>query len=117
MEIAAIYGARFKLFRNELKLTQKELGDKIGKNQPTIAKYENGEYEIPREVIKILCKDLGLNLDWYYQGIKPIIVTQKITKQKTQTIESLTIELAELEKRVELLEQLLFRKNIAVEED
>lgn len=49
-----------KMLRKEKKLSQKELGEKIGKKEITIRSYENGKIYPPVKVIKDLSKALDV---------------------------------------------------------
>src|SRR6056297_2996857 len=50
------------VYRNKNKLTQKELGDKIGKSQSTIAKYESGnsQYMPNEKTVEEIADRLGI---------------------------------------------------------
>jgi transcriptional regulator with XRE-family HTH domain len=53
-----------KLARKAKKLTQKELGDKLGINDLRISRYENGVM-IPRaDVLRMLAKELGVSMEF-----------------------------------------------------
>lgn len=47
-------GLKIKENRKRLKLTQKELGEKIGKTESSIQKYEKGLTQIPNDVLEKL---------------------------------------------------------------
>lgn len=47
-------GLKIKENRKKLKLTQKELGEKIGKTESSIQKYEKGLTQIPNDVLEKL---------------------------------------------------------------
>jgi transcriptional regulator with XRE-family HTH domain len=53
-------GNAIKKARKEKKLTQKQLGDIIGKAESTIRKYENGSIEIPNSVLTEIGRVLGV---------------------------------------------------------
>jgi len=59
---------RFKEFRKAENLTQKQLGDKLGKEQATIQRYEKGTFVIPIEVVKMLHELYQMSLDWFFLG-------------------------------------------------
>lgn len=59
---------RFKEFRKAENLTQKQLGDKLGKEQATIQCYEKGTFVIPIEVVKMLHELYQMSLDWFFLG-------------------------------------------------
>lgn len=53
-------GKAIKKARRNKKLTQKQLGEIIGKAESTIRKYENGGIEIPNSVLTEIGKALGV---------------------------------------------------------
>jgi len=55
---------RIKALRGERGLTQKELGDLIGKSNHSIQKYETGDSTVPENVIHSLCDILGATADY-----------------------------------------------------
>ena len=59
---------RFKEFRKAENLTQKQLGDKLGKEHATIQRYEKGTFVIPIEVVKMLHELYQMSLDWFFLG-------------------------------------------------
>ena len=55
-------GERIKARRNELKLSQRELSDKMGySNHSTIGKIENGKVDIPQSRIVQFAEVLGVS--------------------------------------------------------
>lgn len=54
--------------RKELNLTQKELGEKIGKTESSIRKYEKGLINIPNDVLEKLANFLGVS---FFRLISP----------------------------------------------
>jgi MerR family transcriptional regulator, light-induced transcriptional regulator len=60
---AASFGERLKYFRNERRLTQRELGDLLGVSQETITNYERGG-RFPRpDTLQAIAKLLDLSID------------------------------------------------------
>ena len=56
-------GERIKIRRNELKLSQRELSDKMGySNHSTIGKIENGKVDIPQSRIVQFAEVLGVSV-------------------------------------------------------
>jgi len=41
---------QFRRKRKRLRLTQEELAKRLGKSRPTIARYESGEFPVPKTV-------------------------------------------------------------------
>lgn len=65
-----IIAENIKLFRKG-KMTQAELGRKIGRSESSIRKYESGLVEIPNSVIEQIAKALGVNsIDLYFDRSK-----------------------------------------------
>lgn len=59
---------RFKAFRLAEKLTQKEIGEIIGRTESHVNKIEGGTRNIKIEDIKILHEKLQLSYEWFYHG-------------------------------------------------
>ncbi len=62
-----IIGARIKERRKELKMTQKELGEKIGCAEITIRQYENGRYSPKIDTRIAIAKALEVNYDTLFR--------------------------------------------------
>lgn len=60
---------RIKTLRKELKLTQTEFGEKLGKASNTISNYEAGNRQIDSATIKLICSVYNVNPDWLLNGI------------------------------------------------
>lgn len=61
-----------KLRKDILKISQKEFGEKIGKEQTSIANYESGKRNIPKRTIKDICREYNVNEEWLKMGNEPI---------------------------------------------
>lgn len=48
--------------RKSMRLTQKQLGQLIGKTESSIQKYESGKTEIPRSVLEKIASVLGVHI-------------------------------------------------------
>lgn len=57
-----LIGSRIKHYRNNLRLTQKELGEEIRRSAIAIRKYEKGDIEVPLDVLKSICSVLKVSL-------------------------------------------------------
>lgn len=57
-------GENIKKYRNLLGLTQKELGEKIGKTTSSVRKYEADQTEIPRSVLNKISDVLDIHIDY-----------------------------------------------------
>lgn len=62
-------GERIIAIRKELKLTQKEFGDKIGVAANTITNYEAGRRDPMEQTIKAICREFNVNYDWIKNGV------------------------------------------------
>jgi len=62
------FGKRLKEARKKLKLTQKELAEKIGVTRPAVTQWENDLYEPDNKTIALLAKILNVSTD-YLHGI------------------------------------------------
>jgi SOS-response transcriptional repressor LexA/DNA-binding XRE family transcriptional regulator len=61
-------GERLKIVRNSLNMkTQSQFAEKLGINQTTLSKYENGTSDIPDET-KVKISGYGINLHWLLTG-------------------------------------------------
>lgn len=73
------------LRKNTLKMSQKEFGKRIGKEQPTITGYENGTIEITNKTISDICREFNVNEEWLRSGTGKMfkeMTEQDIIKQK-----------------------------------
>lgn len=59
---------RIKELRISRHLTQSEFGDRIGATRDAIAAYERG-VTIKEPIIKLICKEFGINYSWLKDGI------------------------------------------------
>lgn len=59
---------RIHAVRKELKLTQKDFGEKIGVAGNTVTNYEVGRREPMEATIKAICREFNVNYDWLKDG-------------------------------------------------
>ena len=59
---------RLKKIRKELKLTQNELGERIGITGATVSDIERGKSILTERNISLLCEKLAVNEDWIRFG-------------------------------------------------
>ena len=65
-----IIAENIKFFRKG-KMTQAELGRKIGRSESSIRKYESGLVEIPNSIIELIAEALGIDsIDLYFDHSK-----------------------------------------------
>ncbi|WP_429153878.1 LexA family protein [Aeromonas veronii] len=61
-------GERIKLSRSRLKMTQQQLGDRIGANKASISQWENGVYTPDAKNLSALAKALSVSVFWLMDG-------------------------------------------------
>jgi len=61
-------GERIRLIRKLLGLTQKEMGEQIGRSWKTINRWEAGEREIPDTALKLISSTFGVSYEWLKTG-------------------------------------------------
>jgi len=59
---------RLRELRKKLKLTQKELSEKIGCSYRALQNYEANLREVPSKIIKLLNARLSINSQWFLTG-------------------------------------------------
>lgn len=73
----------FKL-RKMLKLTQEDLGNRLGVTKAAISKLENGERNLTPQMTKLICREFGVNEKWLLYGdgeiITPIDEDEELVK-------------------------------------
>ncbi len=55
---------RLKELRNEHNLTQKQIAEKLHIKQNTYSQYENGDRQVPLEIVIMLSKFYGVSTDY-----------------------------------------------------
>ena len=61
-------GSRFREIRHKLKLTQQQLGDKLGINGSAVAKYENGISFPTGRMLDLLASQYNVSMDYLLCG-------------------------------------------------
>ena len=77
---------RFRLFRKSENLTQKGMAEVLGKEQPTVQRYESGETFVPHDVIRLLNMKLGLSYNWFFNGSGPMKIDPSWNTQEYQEV-------------------------------
>ncbi|HBB28315.1 MAG TPA: hypothetical protein DC000_03525 [Clostridiales bacterium] len=97
-------GIRIRKYRKELKMTQQQLADKIGRVESSIRKYEKGEVEIPVSVLDSLASVFNITLTellgWSYNFTMPTIINKfrnalGMTLEQLSTMTKIDMELLE----------------------
>lgn len=75
---------------NGKKLTQDELGEKIGMSGQTISLYENGSREVPIKQLKKIAKVTGKPISWFFgeEAANPEISTVKDVIETVERLEN-----------------------------
>lgn len=60
---------RIKELREELNLTQKEFGEKIGITNTAVSKLEKRERSVSDRVIRDICREFNINEEWLRTGM------------------------------------------------
>lgn len=103
---------RIRNLRNELNLTQEELGKRIGQTKSNVSKYETGALEPGLDTLKVLAESFDVSLDYlmgqsdirnpyikekYPEANKALEYAIEVAKKKGYDISNLTQEeLAEI---------------------
>lgn len=67
---------RLKKIRSEYELTQKEFSKRIGVTNAHISRMEKG-ITIPSEsLVKLICKEFGVNEEWLKEGLEPMYIDE-----------------------------------------
>lgn len=98
---------RFRAFRKFIKISQKDLASNLGISQSDISKYENGEYQIPIEVIRRLNEKYQMNYEWFFNGIRPMQKPMQDSKSLTTDISQMKSEHEILIEKIKSLESML----------
>ena len=87
-------GERIRLIRKLLGLTQKELGEKIGRSWKTINRWEAGEREIPDTALKLISKAFNVSYEWLKEGKGEMwdrkVLVKELKDKTEETFESFT---------------------------
>jgi len=78
-------GRRLAKFRKKLKLTQRELGEILGKLTTSVSNWEIGRASIPMESLIIMMDKLDLNPIWLIQGRGPMFLSE-VYKAKVEEV-------------------------------
>ena len=73
--IDRIVGQRLRWRRRELKLTQEQLGEKLGLTFQQVQKYEKGVNRISAGRLFEMAQVLGITITYFYEGVDDLIGT------------------------------------------
>jgi transcriptional regulator with XRE-family HTH domain len=85
------FGERVVLHRKQLKLSQDDLGKKIGTSAPIIGRYERDEIKPSIETAKKIADELGVTVDYLIAGSANMVMDKKLIK-RMEDIEALPTE-------------------------
>ena len=77
--IDRIVGQRLRWRRRELKLTQEQLGEKLGLTFQQVQKYEKGVNRISAGRLFEMAQVLGITTSYFYEGVDDMIDTASLT--------------------------------------
>ena len=66
MTIEQKIGNNLKIARQQKKLTQKEMAEKMGILQPAYARYESGKIQLNYEQVQLICNILEITPDFLW---------------------------------------------------
>lgn len=69
--VDAHVGARIKLRRTLLKISQQDLGNDIGVTFQQVQKYETGSNRISASMMYRVAKVLGTDIEFFFEGLEP----------------------------------------------
>lgn len=83
---------RLKEIRKELKLTQNEIGEKIGITGATVSDIERGKLSLTDRNVSLICEKLNVNKEWLETGnggmFNPVLPVDDFTALLSQIEES-----------------------------
>lgn len=83
---------RLKAIRKELKLTQNELGEKIGITGATVSDIERGKLSLTDRNITLVCEKLAVNEEWIRHGTGEMFRPELPVDENTVLLASLDLE-------------------------
>ena len=105
----AAVGARVSQARRALKMSQAELGDRIGLDRTVIAKIESGKRTLSALELVALARATDLPVDWFVLESPPVIASHRAGNLGETTIADLRVEVLARE-ATQLLESGLLRR-------
>ena len=63
-----VVGERIKALRTQRGWTQRELAEKIGRNQPVLGKWELGDHMVPDESLEKLAEVFSVDVSWFTEA-------------------------------------------------
>lgn len=72
---------RVKKVRTELKLTQKQFGERLGVKDNTITQIELGNRGVSNQMLVSICREFNVSMDYLKDGIEPIFITPETSEE------------------------------------
>lgn len=69
-DLSKYVGSKIREYRKKKKMTQKELGEKIGVKHNTVSDYESGKISPEQDMLFALSRELGVSVDEFFPPIK-----------------------------------------------
>jgi transcriptional regulator with XRE-family HTH domain len=78
---------RIRKLRRLMKLTQADFATRFGVTRDIVASWENGRVEPSEAIVRLVCREFGVNYAWLKNGDEPINVPDHVlTMQKLERI-------------------------------
>lgn len=84
-EIVKYVGRQIKRYRTLNKLTQKDLGERLGVKHNTISSYENGTNEVEQDMLFTLANIFRVSINDFFPSTEVGIINESKTKYATDT--------------------------------
>ncbi|MEL7110892.1 MAG: helix-turn-helix transcriptional regulator [Pseudomonadota bacterium] len=114
--IDRIVGQRLRWRRRELKLTQEQLGEKLGLTFQQVQKYEKGVNRISAGRLFEMAQVLGITITYFYEGVDDMLDTaQRFMVHESDRPPSLPVmdgEAMELVKAFQKIDDKLLRRSL-----
>lgn len=95
-------GERLKQIREELRLSQQEIADKLDVKYQSISKAEKNINKLSNESLAHLLIEFNVNINYVLAGIGEPFIQQEKTKEHSEDVKR---RLAVIEKEIELLKK------------
>ena len=90
-----LIGAKLRQAREEAKLNQKQLAERLGKSQKTISNYETGEHGIDIEELPDFARELGKPIGYFFSEENPAYELPVIYGQLSEEDQQKLLEYAQ----------------------
>jgi len=101
LTIAQEEGVRFKEFLKKIEVKAIKMAEILNVQRGTVSKYIQGDVRIPSDTVVFLRKEYGLSFEFFYCGVRPIIVKDVKDKNLVTSTEELKMQLTLIANRLE----------------